>query len=90
MTVFLYARRKGWPLKSVTVECDHERVHGRDSENSEEQESAHIEVVRRRIEVEGDLDDQQRDRFVYIATRCPVHRTLQSAPKIEDSIAVVG
>jgi hypothetical protein len=58
MTVFLYARRKGWPLKSVAVECEHERVHCKDSERSEEHKGAFIEVIRRRIELDGDLDEE--------------------------------
>ena len=90
MTVFLYARRKGWPLKSVAVKCEHERVHCRDSERSEEPTGAFREVIRRRIELDGDLDEEQRERIAYIATKCPAHRTLQLAPIIEDTVEFIG
>jgi putative redox protein len=90
MTILLYVRRKGWPLESVTIESEHERVHCRDSERCEEPGKAFIEVIRRRILLEGDLDEAQRERIAYIATRCPVHRTLQEKPRIEDVVELVG
>ena len=89
MTILLYVRRKGWPLEEVTVECSHERVHCRDSEDCEENSQAYIELIRRHIVLKGDLDDEQRDRIAYIARRCPIHRTLEAAPKIEDEIDLV-
>src|SRR5215470_13233144 len=35
MTAALYARRKGWPLESVTVRLRHSRVHAADCEACE-------------------------------------------------------
>ncbi len=89
MTILLYVRRKGWPLKSVTVECSHERVHCRDIEDCEESDQAYVELIRRYIVLEGDLDDGQRERVARIARRCPVHRTLESAPVIQDEVDLV-
>ena len=90
MTILLYVRRKGWPVRSVTVECSHERVHRRDLEDCDEGEQAYIEVVRRYILVEGPLTAEQKERVGRIASRCPVHRTLESSLRIEDDLEVVG
>ena len=50
---------------------------------------AYIELIRRHIVLKGDIDDEQRDRIAYIARRCPIHRTLEASPKIEDEIDLV-
>ena len=89
MTVLLYVRRKGWPLKSVAVECSHERTHATDSVDSETSSRAYIEVIERRILLEGDLTEEQKDRIGVIAGRCPIHRTLESRPRIVDEVHVV-
>ena len=89
MTILLYTRRKEWPLESVSVECSHERVHCRDVEDCEHDDNSRIELIRRYIVLTGDLTEEQRDRIAYIATRCPVHRTLETPPHVEDEVDVV-
>ena len=86
MTLLLYARRKGWPLEGVTVELSHERIHARDCEECEEDDDTMLDVIRRHIVVKGDLSDEQRQRLLSIARRCPVHRTLLEGPKILDEM----
>lgn len=71
MTILLYLRRKGWPLRSVSVECSHERV---DHGDGKERGPAN-EVIRQRVVLDGDFTDERRYR---VALRCPVHRTLES------------
>ena len=90
MTILLYVRRKGWPLESVTVECSHERVHCCDLEDCEDSEDAYVERIRRHILIHGDLDTEQQQRIARIARRCPVHKTLESAPRIEDELDFAG
>ena len=90
MTILLYVRRKGWPLKSVTVECSYKRDYRRDLEDSSEGGQAYIEVVRQNILVEGPLTAEQKERVGRIASRCPVHRTLESSLRMEDDLEVVG
>ena len=89
MTILLYTRRKEWPLDSVEVRCSHERVHCRDAEDCEESERAYIDLIRRHIVIKGDLTDDQKERVAYIARRCPIHRTLEAKPRIEDEIELV-
>ena len=85
MTLLMYARRKGWDLQDVAVELTHDRVHAKDCAGCEDQEG-YVEVIRRDIAVRGQIDDEQRQRLLEIAQRCPVHRTLQSQPKVFDTI----
>lgn len=81
MTLGMYARRKKWALDRVTVELAHERIHAEDCAECEATEGR-VERIVRRLEVEGDLDDEQRARLLEIADRCPVHRTLEGKPTI--------
>ena len=85
MTVLLYSRRKGWPVEGVTVECSHRRV----SRAGGEPGAGH-EEIRSRIELVGDLTDDQRDRILQIAGRCPIHRTLESKPRMIEEIQAVA
>jgi putative redox protein len=86
MTLGVYARRKGWPLESVTVRLSHSRIHAEDCANCETKEGRldQIDVV---IEVAGDLSEEQRRRLIEISEKCPVHRTLQSEIVIRTRIA---
>ena len=86
MTVAFYARRKEWPLETVTVRLSHSRIHAEDCANCETKEGRldQIDVV---IEVTGDLTEEQRRRLIEIAEKCPVHRTLQSEIVIRTRIA---
>ena len=77
MTIALYARRKEWPLESVRVRLRHSKVHAEDCVDCEEK-PAKLDRIERDVELVGKLDDQQRDRLLEIANRCPVHRTLTS------------
>jgi putative redox protein len=70
MTISLYARRKAWPLESVTVKLRH----------SKDKSVDHIE---RDVELHGDLTEEQRTRLLEIANKCPVHKTLTSEIHIQ-------
>jgi uncharacterized OsmC-like protein/pimeloyl-ACP methyl ester carboxylesterase len=78
MTLRMYARRKKLPLDDIEVRLLHERVHAEDCVDCEQK----IERITRRITLRGDLDAEQRQRLLEIADRCPVHRTLESDPRI--------
>lgn len=82
MTLRMYADRKGWPLESVTVRLTHRKVHARDCERCESP-SGRIDHIDRVVELEGDLDDDQRRRLLEIADRCPVHRTLHGEVHVD-------
>jgi uncharacterized OsmC-like protein len=85
MTVGLYARRKGWPLESVTVRLFHSRVHAEDCANCETKEGM-LDRIDAVIELNGRLTEEQRKRLLEIAEICPVHRTLQSEMEIRSRL----
>lgn len=77
MTIALYARRKSWPLRDVTVQLRHSRIHAEDCAECETKQGMldHIDVE---VALDGDLTDEQRRRMLEIGDMCPVHRTLTS------------
>ncbi|GAA4216861.1 putative redox protein [Sagittula marina] len=79
MTIRMYARRKGWPLESVSVDVTHDKVHAQDASGSE----SRIDRFTRRITLSGDLTQEERARLMEIADRCPVHRTLETGAQID-------
>ena len=85
MTVGMYARRKQWPLMRVTVRLSHSRAHGRDCVVCDAEE-AMLTVIERDIELDGPLSDEQRERLLAIANRCPVHLTLTSRIDIRTTL----
>lgn len=78
MTAHLYARRKGWPLQTVTISLDHQQIPGRDCEECVTVGAAKVDLITCEISFEGDLDQAQIDRLTEIANRCPIQRTLTS------------
>jgi putative redox protein len=86
MTLKMYAGRKEWPLDAVRVTLRHDRVHAQDCKDCEK-ETGMIDIIDEKLELEGDLSDEQRDRLLDISTRCPVHRTLLKEIKIRSELA---
>jgi len=86
MTVALYARRKTWPLESVSVRLEHAKLHVKDCEDCESKDVKldHIGVA---LTLTGALSEEQRARLLEIANKCPVHRTLTSEIRITSWLA---
>lgn len=82
MTVRMYAERKDWPLERVTVTLHHTKGEPADGEPSGKGGSGKVDIIERRIGIEGALDDEQRARLMEIADKCPVHRTLSEGPVV--------
>ncbi len=80
MTIRMYARRKAWPLTHVSVDVSHDKVHAQDAETAK---AMRIDSFRREIRLEGDLDQDQLQRLLEIADKCPVHKTLETGAKVE-------
>ena len=84
MTVRMYAERKGWPLRHVTVRVRHQRIHAKDCADCETS-VGQLDHIERELQFDGDLTEEQRARLMDIAERCPVHRTLNSEVLISTS-----
>jgi len=65
ITCRMYADRKGWALRKITVEVMHTA-----------RTATSKDLFDRAIRFDGDLDETQRARLFEIADRCPVHRAL--------------
>lgn len=85
MTIALYARRKQWPLKGVTVRLRHSRIHADDCAECETRQGF-LDRIESEITLDGALTGEQRARAVEIAEKCPVHRTLTSEINIRTKL----
>jgi len=72
--------------EAAEVQLGHDRIHAKDCEDCESSEGM-ITVITRRLKFTGDLDDQQRQRLLEIANKCPVHKTLEAEIRIRSELA---
>ncbi len=86
ITLRMYADRKKWPMDSADIELSHDRIHAKDCEDCESTEGM-ITIITRRITLRGNLDDQQRQRLLEIAGKCPVHKTLEAEIRVRSELA---
>ena len=63
----MYAERKGWELGQVEVDVDFD--YG---------QSSTVERATVKLRVPEPLNEEQRERLLVIAGKCPVHRALKS------------
>lgn len=76
ITCEMYAARKGWELGDVEVE-----VHVQQSSSNQAFEEVTVDM-----RVSEPLDDDQLERLLTIAGKCPVHRALANEVPITDRI----
>lgn len=91
MTLRLYIERKQWPITDVEVLLTFDRIHIDDCESCTDEEKEgkkEIQHISRLIYVTGDVTEEQKERLLYIAGRCPVHVTIHSNPHVEDAIII--
>ena len=73
MTVMMVAQRKKWPLDDVRVEITH-------------QESDTDYKLLRKIELVGQLTEEQRTYLMGIANKCPIHKALHKKFEVESTL----
>lgn len=88
ITVAYYARHKGWSVDSVSAQYSYDRLHSDDCADCAEGRGGWLHRVRSQIFIEGDFDEEQRRRLADVATRCPVHRTLEEGVAFVDEVHV--
>jgi putative redox protein len=86
MTIHMYAARKTWPLAEVIVRLRNARSYAADCESCEAQPVG-IGRIERQIELSGPLTDEQRQRLLAIADRCPVKQTFERGLQIVTAAA---
>mgnify|MGYP001447570895 CR=1 FL=1 len=80
ITLEMYAERKGWELGELEVSVDYR--------SPEEGEEPSFDV---RIRIPAELSDEQRERLLVIATKCPVHKTLKAQDVVvNDELELFG
>ncbi len=77
-TLRMYADRKAWPLKTITVDVHLEW----DKDNQKT-------VVHRHLLFKGEIDHTQRSRLLAIANSCPVHKILSHQTEIHTKTEVI-
>lgn len=74
ITIEMYADRKDWSLDGLAVSSSYE--------SSEGEAPASFEVM---VHLPGGLSEQQTERIMVIATKCPVHKILSDGATVSHS-----
>ncbi len=75
VTMEMYAERKGWELRDVEVVCDYTPA-----------ERGCPTKFTLTLRLPADLSDEQVQRLKVIATKCPVHRTLDGEVMFDERV----
>lgn len=86
ITLRLVADREGIPLESVSARFEYDKVHADDCTSCDDDASGFIDRVRTHIFMDGPFDADQRARLERVATRCPVHKTLERGIHFEEEL----
>jgi len=78
ITVEMYAKRKGWDVGDVSVDVDYEPA----QRGSPTRFAMSVKLPK-------ELPEDQRERLMQIAAKCPVHRTLEGEVMFEETAEVV-
>jgi putative redox protein len=78
VTMEMYAARKGWAVGEITVDVDYEPAH-RGS-------PTRFEMT---VSLPKDIPEEQRERLMQIAAKCPVHRTLEGEVMFDERVELV-
>lgn len=73
ITLRMYADRKEWTLEKIEVEVGFETADN-------------VTTFHRNITLEGQLDEEQKQRLADIADKCPMHKVLKSAIQISTTV----
>ena len=79
ITIEMYAKRKGWEVGPVEVDCQYRPA--------ERGCPTRFELV---VRLAPELDEDQVQRLMAIAAKCPVHRTLDGEVMFEERVELVS
>jgi len=75
ITIEMYAKRKGWPINGLEVDCDYTPA--------ERGSATNFKLVMR---MPAELSEEQVERLKVIAAKCPVHRTLEGEVLFDERV----
>ncbi len=78
ITIEMYANRKGWDIGDIGVNVDYEPAQ-RGSPTKFAME----------VTLPKELPEDQRERLMQIAAKCPVHRTLEGEVMFDERVSLV-
>jgi putative redox protein len=78
ITIEMYANRKGWNIGDIAVDVDYEPA----------QRGSPTKFAMT-VRLPKELPEEQRERLMQIAAKCPVHRTLEGEVMFDESIELV-
>ena len=78
ITIEMYAKRKGWELGEVAVDVDYEPA-----------QRGSPTKFKMKVLLPKELPEEQRERLMQIAAKCPVHRTLEGEVMFDESVELV-
>lgn len=85
VTIAMYCRHKGMTLRSISAVFEFENIHADDCEHCDDELTGYIDHITSDVRISGDFDENQRKRLSQIATRCPVHKTLEKGIVFKDN-----
>ena len=77
ITMEMYAKRKGWNIGDIEVEVDYEPA--------QRGSPTKFHMTTR---MPKELPEEQRERLMQIAAKCPVHRTLEGEVMFDERLEV--
>ena len=78
ITIEMYAKRKGWEIGEVAVDVDYEPA-----------QRGSPTKFKMKVLLPKELPEEQRERLMQIAAKCPVHRTLEGEVMFDESVELV-
>ncbi len=82
IVVNTYARNHNIPLKGVTVDASYDRVFAEDCDDCDE-DKEYEEIIKEKLNFEGDLSDKDLDRLHKVARACSIRRMLESGIRVQ-------
>jgi putative redox protein len=77
ITMEMYAERKGWDIGDVSVDVDYEPA--------QRGSPTKFQMI---VQLPKELPEDQREKLMTIAARCPVHRTLEGEVMFEERLEI--
>ena len=78
VTMEMYAERKGWDTGEVIVDVDYEPA-----------QRGSPTRFHMTVKLPKELPEEQRERLMQIAAKCPVHRTLEGEVMFDETVELV-